>query len=83
MNSNLINIIQEEDSLKKFNDELEEVNKIEYKEPKGCRCGEVLRGVIESTECPLFGTGCTPENPIGPCMVSSEGSCNILYKYGN
>ncbi len=65
----------------KFYDELKELQKLEYKEPPGCRCGEVLRGVIESTDCPLFGTGCTPENPIGPCMVSSEGSCNILYKY--
>jgi hydrogenase expression/formation protein HypD len=65
-----------------FGAELEEVSKIEYKEPPGCRCGEVLRGIIESTECPLFGTGCTPDNPIGPCMVSAEGSCNILYKYG-
>ncbi|MCK5562398.1 MAG: hydrogenase formation protein HypD, partial [Thermoplasmata archaeon] len=70
------------DARLKFSEILEEVNKIEYKEPPGCRCGEVLRGIIDSTECPLFGTGCTPENPIGPCMVSSEGSCNILYKYG-
>ena len=62
--------------------ELEEVSKMEYKEPPGCRCGEVLRGIIESSDCPLFGTGCTPEKPIGPCMVSAEGSCNILYKYG-
>lgn len=47
----------------------------------GCRCGEVLRGLIESWECPLFGTACTPTHPIGPCMVSVEGSCNIDYKY--
>jgi hydrogenase expression/formation protein HypD len=70
------------DARLKFPEVLEEINKIEYKEPPGCRCGEVLRGIIDSTECPLFGTGCTPENPIGPCMVSSEGSCNILHKYG-
>jgi hydrogenase expression/formation protein HypD len=71
------------DARLKFADELIEVNQMEYKEPKGCRCGEVLRGVIDSKDCPQFGTGCTPDNPIGPCMVSSEGSCNILYKYGD
>jgi hydrogenase expression/formation protein HypD len=68
--------------IQKYADILEEVQKLDYREPAGCRCGEVLRGIIESTECPLFGKGCTPDNPIGPCMVSSEGSCNILYKYG-
>lgn len=70
------------DARKKFEDDLLEVNQMEFPEPKGCRCGEVLRGVIDSKDCPMFGTGCTPDNPIGPCMVSSEGSCNILYKYG-
>jgi hydrogenase expression/formation protein HypD len=70
------------DSRKLYPEDLEEVNKFEYKEPPGCRCGEVLRGIIDSTDCPLFGNGCTPNNPIGPCMVSSEGSCNILFKYG-
>lgn len=70
------------DARKKYADILEEVQKLDYREPAGCRCGEVLRGIIESTECPLFGKGCTPDNPIGPCMVSSEGSCNILFKYG-
>jgi len=50
------------------------------KEPPGCRCGDVLRGVIEPGECPLFGRACTPDNPVGPCMVSSEGSCGIWYK---
>ena len=78
----LRNEFENYDARKKFADELKEVNQMEYKEPPGCRCGEVLRGIIDSTECPLFGTGCTPENPIGPCMVSAEGSCNILYKYG-
>lgn len=50
-------------------------------EPAGCRCGDVLRGVIRSEDCPLFGTGCTPEHPVGPCMVSSEGSCAAHYRY--
>lgn len=50
-------------------------------EPRGCRCGDVLRGVITPKDCPLFNTGCSPEHPIGPCMVSSEGSCAAFYKY--
>jgi len=52
------------------------------REPSGCRCGEVLRGVLEAEECGLFGTGCTPQHPVGPCMVSSEGTCAVHYKYG-
>jgi hydrogenase expression/formation protein HypD len=47
----------------------------------GCRCGDVLKGVIAPRECKLFGTACTPDRPIGPCMVSSEGSCAAAYKY--
>ena len=50
-------------------------------EPKGCRCGDVLRGIMAPSECPLFRKVCTPENPIGPCMVSSEGSCAAYYRY--
>jgi hydrogenase expression/formation protein HypD len=50
-------------------------------EPKGCRCGDVLRGVIAPPECPLFGRACTPAKPLGPCMVSSEGSCAAYYRY--
>ncbi len=51
------------------------------KEPKGCRCGDVLRGVMPPSDCPLFRTVCTPENPVGPCMVSNEGSCAAYYRY--
>ena len=47
-----------------------------------CRCGEVLRGVINPTACPLFGKGCIPTHAIGPCMVSVEGVCAAWYKYG-
>ncbi len=57
---------------------------VEFKKPdeiKGCRCGEVLRGIIAPKECPLMGKVCTPENPVGACMVSSEGSCSAYYKY--
>jgi hydrogenase expression/formation protein HypD len=53
------------------------------KEPELCSCGDILRGVKLPTECPLFGAGCTPENPVGPCMVSTEGSCAAYYKYGH
>ncbi len=58
---------------------------IEIEEPveyPGCRCGEVLKGLVLPPECPLFGKVCTPENPVGACMVSSEGSCSAYYKYG-
>jgi hydrogenase expression/formation protein HypD len=54
----------------------------EPREPKGCRCGEVLKGKLAPAECVLFGTVCTPESPVGACMVSSEGSCAAAYKYG-
>ena len=50
-------------------------------DPKGCRCGDVLRGIMAPSDCPLFRTVCTPENPVGPCMVSSEGSCAAYYRY--
>ena len=50
-------------------------------EPRGCRCGDVLRGAITPSSCPLFGRTCTPEHPVGPCMVSSEGSCAAYYRY--
>lgn len=52
-------------------------------EPELCSCGDILRGVKVPTECPLFGTGCTPDSPVGPCMVSTEGSCSAYYKYGH
>lgn len=51
-------------------------------EPAGCRCGDVLKGKIAPHDCPLFRGACAPENPIGACMVSSEGSCAAEYKYG-
>ncbi|MFW6149019.1 MAG: hydrogenase formation protein HypD [Atribacterota bacterium] len=50
-------------------------------ENPGCRCGEVLRGVITPLDCPLFRKVCTPENPVGACMVSSEGTCAAYFKY--
>ncbi len=53
------------------------------REPKGCRCGDILRGVATPFECHLFGKVCTPEKPVGPCMVSSEGACAAYYQYGS
>ena len=50
-------------------------------EPKGCRCGQVLRGILSPKECPLFAGQCTPADPIGACMVSSEGTCAAYFKY--
>lgn len=50
---------------------------------RGCRCGEVLRGIIEPAECGLFAGSCNPERPVGPCMVSLEGACLIHYKYAS
>jgi hydrogenase expression/formation protein HypD len=49
---------------------------------KACQCGEILRGVLKPSQCKVFGTACTPEHPIGACMVSSEGACAAYYRYG-
>jgi hydrogenase expression/formation protein HypD len=50
-------------------------------EPAGCRCGDVLRGMLDPAECALFGRRCTPQDPVGACMVSSEGACAARYRY--
>ena len=65
------------DANKKFNPPVSTA-----KEPDLCSCGDILRGVKIPTECALFGTGCTPDAPVGPCMVSTEGSCAAYFKYG-
>ncbi|MFC1524922.1 hydrogenase formation protein HypD [Planctomycetota bacterium] len=57
------------------------INVPERGEPKGCSCGDILRGVKTPKQCVLFGKRCTPEDPVGPCMVSSEGTCAAYYKY--
>ncbi len=64
------------DALRRFEPNIETT-----RESKGCRCGDVLRGTMTPDECPLFRRVCTPENPVGPCMVSSEGSCAAYFKY--
>jgi hydrogenase expression/formation protein HypD len=55
---------------------------IRVADPKACQCGEVLRGAIKPWQCKVFGTACTPETPIGTCMVSSEGACAAYYNFG-
>jgi hydrogenase expression/formation protein HypD len=59
-----------------------EIPGVRVEDPKACQCGEVLRGVLKPWECKVFGTACTPELPIGTCMVSSEGACAAYYNYG-
>lgn len=63
------------DALSRF-----DVPNFESEEIKGCMCGSILRGVASPLECPLFRRACTPQNPIGPCMVSREGTCSTYYK---
>ena len=64
------------DAIKQFN-----INYKEYDGSVGCKCGEILKGKINPLECPLYKVVCTPENPIGSCMVSTEGTCAAYYKY--
>ncbi|MBK8901657.1 MAG: hydrogenase formation protein HypD [Anaerolineaceae bacterium] len=59
-----------------------EVPGLRVADPKACQCGEVLKGVIKPWECRVFGTACTPETPIGTCMVSPEGACAAYFNYG-
>jgi len=71
------------DSYKEYDAErLFEIKTGPAKEPVGCRCGDVLRGIIKPPECPLFGRVCLPERPTGPCMVSGEGACASYFLFG-
>ncbi len=65
------------DAMRKFSEE--RLN--DPAEPQGCRCGELLSGLITPVDCPLFGHLCTPASPAGPCMVSAEGACVAYYRY--
>lgn len=60
-----------------------EIPIVSSEEPPGCRCGEVLRGLLNPTQCSLFRRVCNPENPVGPCMVSSEGACSAYLQFGD
>ena len=57
------------------------IEEVPSAEDTGCRCGEVLCGLIDPSDCALFAAKCTPDTPVGPCMVSSEGACSAWYKY--
>ena len=71
----------EMDTLKRHEDLLEDFEYIPRGEESGCRCADILLGNCSPDECPLYGGVCTPDTPVGPCMVSIEGTCNIAYKY--
>jgi hydrogenase expression/formation protein HypD len=64
------------DALRRFDPQVEPTV-----EAPGCRCGDVLRGILSPPDCPLFSQACNPVHPVGPCMVSSEGSCSAAYRY--
>lgn len=71
------------DAYREFDAEVRfEVPGVRVADPKACQCGEVLKGVIKPWECKVFGTACTPEHPIGTCMVSSEGACAAYHNFG-
>ncbi|KXB04575.1 hydrogenase assembly protein HupF [candidate division MSBL1 archaeon SCGC-AAA261O19] len=69
---------QQYDARERFDIEIEETQEF----AEGCRCGEVLRGLINPSDCPLFLKACTPDSPKGPCMVSFEGTCSVWAKHG-
>lgn len=65
------------DAMKRFG-----IDEIAAEDLTGCRCGEVLCGLIDPPQCAMFESACTPDDPVGPCMVSTEGACAAWYKYG-
>lgn len=75
------NKYQKFDAKIKYRDILSKVDFSKSKDPAGCKCGDVIRGLIEPKKCTMFGKICTPDNPVGPCMVSVEGACNVSFRY--
>lgn len=65
----------------KYKEILDKIDFSKSKKPTGCKCGEVIRGLMTPRQCPMFGKICTPEKPYGPCMVSDEGACNAEYRF--
>jgi len=65
----------------KYKDILDKVDFSKSRTQTACKCGEIIRGLKAPKDCPVFGEGCTPDKPIGPCMVSVEGACNVEYRY--
>jgi hydrogenase expression/formation protein HypD len=72
------------DKYEKYNSEkVFNIPAVKASEPKGCICGQVLKGLNQPSDCKLFRKTCAPEHPVGACMVSSEGACNVFYRYSN
>lgn len=65
-----------------YKDILDKIDFSRSRKPTACKCGEIIRGLKSPKDCPVFKKGCTPDKPIGPCMVSVEGACNVEYRYG-
>ncbi|NLZ53427.1 MAG: hydrogenase formation protein HypD [Thermoanaerobacteraceae bacterium] len=59
-----------------------EPSRLQQRSYDACCCDDIMKGILTPLQCPMFKTSCNPENPLGPCMVSSEGTCAIYYKYG-
>lgn len=77
------NKYKEFDAKVKYKNILDRIDFSKSKKPTACRCGEIIRGLKNPDKCPLFKKMCTPENPVGPCMVSVEGACNVEYRYNS
>lgn len=71
------------DAQVRYKNILDKVDFSHSKDPAGCKCGDVIRGLMESKKCSLFGKLCNPDNPVGPCMVSIEGACNVAFNNTN
>lgn len=65
----------------KYKEILSKMDLSKSKKPTGCKCGEVIRGLMTPDKCPMYGKTCTPEKPYGPCMVSDEGACNAQFRF--
>lgn len=72
---------REFDARIKYESILDKVDFSKSQDPPGCKCGDIIRGIMDSQKCPMFGKICNPDNPIGPCMVSIEGACNVNFRY--
>ena len=68
------------DAKRKYKNILDKIDFSRSKDPAGCKCGEVIRGIMNPRGCPMFKKVCTPDNPVGPCMVSVEGACNNYFR---
>ena len=77
----IIDKYKNQDAKLKYKKILSQAKLSGIQKPTACVCGEIIRGLKESNNCPLFRKVCTPEKPIGPCMVSQEGACNVYYRY--